>query len=140
VQLQCKDSGAAGATTTAAAMATMSSTGAGAQGVQKAAVKQVGRTAIAQRPAKSRVTAASRTRRHMVGGKRHVEKIGEDAFQRPARSSSAKAANTMGYVITKVALQSTSYTLRPAACVLYTWTCRFQGPTTSSGQGNPRQS
>ncbi|KAK9903555.1 hypothetical protein WJX75_008737 [Coccomyxa subellipsoidea] len=37
----------------------------------------------------------------MVGGKRHVEKIGEDAFQRPARSSSAKAANTMGYVITK---------------------------------------
>lgn len=85
----------------------MSSTGAGARGpagVRKAAVKHAGRAAVARRPANARDTAALRMRRHMLWGKRHVDKLGEDAFQQPARSSSVKAANTMGYVITKVAL------------------------------------
>lgn len=78
----------------------MSSSGAAARGAKAATVKA--RAAADRKLSGARATAAARTRAHTAWGKRHVEKAGKDAFQRPTQVSSAGATNTTLYNATKV--------------------------------------
>lgn len=118
MQGESREGGAAGAANSAAAAAAaLSSMGAGARGAKAAAVKSAGRASAVRKPTGARVTAAARTRSHAAWGKRHVEKPGKDAFQRPTQSSSASATNTTLYAVTKVPLHPTSCTLPPAAYI-----------------------
>ncbi|CAL8468031.1 g7570 [Coccomyxa elongata] len=82
------------------AAAAVSSSGAAARGAKAATVKA--RAAADRKLSGARATAAARTRTHTAWGKRHVEKAGKDAFQRPTQVSSAGATNTTLYNATKM--------------------------------------
>ena len=84
------------------AVAAVSSSGAAARGAKAATVKA--RAAADRKLSGARATAAARTRTHTAWGKRHVEKAGKDAFQRPTQVSSTGATNTTLYNATKVIL------------------------------------